>query len=268
MLKQRVLTALILVAVLLGVMLGLPPVATTALITLLVLVGAWEWAGFIGSGARGTRAGFTMIVLALIGAAWLTWQRTPGFTHVILLVAVAWWFVAFLWVCLAPARVNALSATLAGLLALVPCWFALFYLVQTTGNTYWVLFTLALVWAADTGAFFAGRWFGRVPLAPRVSPKKTWEGVLGGIALSGVVAWAAAEYLFKVDVWPFVLLCVAVSALSIVGDLTESLLKRAAGIKDSGTLFPGHGGMLDRIDSVTAAAPALLFGLLGLKVLA
>jgi phosphatidate cytidylyltransferase len=129
-----------------------------------------------------------------------------------------------------------------------------------------VLFTLALVWAADTGAFFSGRWLGRVPLAPRVSPKKTWEGVIGGVILSGCVAWFASHWLPVGDAWPFVMTCVAVAALSIVGDLTESMLKRAAGLKDSGSLFPGHGGMLDRIDSVTAAAPALVFALLGLKI--
>jgi phosphatidate cytidylyltransferase len=106
-----------------------------------------------------------------------------------------------------------------------------------------------------------------VPLAPRVSPKKTWEGALGGLSASAVVAWAAAKWLFHVDAWPFVMTCVAVAALSIVGDLTESMLKRAAGLKDSGTLFPGHGGMLDRIDSVTAAAPALVFALIGLEVI-
>jgi phosphatidate cytidylyltransferase len=138
----------------------------------------------------------------------------------------------------------------------------------STQSPRWVLFTLALVWAGDTGAFFTGRWLGRVPLAPRVSPKKTWEGVLGGLAASGMVAWASAKWLFAVDAWPFVMTCVAVAALSIVGDLTESMLKRAAGLKDSGTLFPGHGGMLDRIDSVTAAAPALVFALIGLQVIA
>jgi phosphatidate cytidylyltransferase len=106
-----------------------------------------------------------------------------------------------------------------------------------------------------------------VPLAPRVSPKKTWEGALGGVLASGAVAWASAKWLFELDAWPFVMTCVAVAALSIVGDLTESMLKRAAGLKDSGTMFPGHGGMLDRIDSVTAAAPALVFALIGLEVI-
>jgi phosphatidate cytidylyltransferase len=182
-------------------------------------------------------------------------------------VAMAWWFVAFLWVCLAPTHVRPLSAALAGVLALVPCWLALVHVTFATQNTHWVLFTLALVWAADTGAFFAGRWFGRVPLAPRVSPKKTWEGVMGGMVTSALVAWVAASYLFAVDVWPFVIACVAVAAVSVVGDLTESMLKRAVGLKDSGNVFPGHGGMLDRIDSVTAAAPTLVFALIGLKVL-
>ena len=268
MLKQRVLTAVVLVLVLLGVMLGLPPIATVWLITVLILIGAWEWAGFIGNGSPATRGGFTVVVAAALIASFYCYLTLPGFVPIVLASALVWWFLAFLWVCLAPARVRAWSAALAGLCALVPCWLALVFVTIEKGNTHWVLFTLALVWAADTGAFFAGRWLGRVPLAPRVSPKKTWEGVLGGIALAAVVAWIAATWIFRLDSWPFVVTCVAVAALSIVGDLTESMLKRAAGLKDSGNVFPGHGGMLDRIDSVTAAAPALVFALLGLKVIA
>jgi phosphatidate cytidylyltransferase len=265
-LKQRVLTALLLVAVLLTVMLGLPPIGTVVLLTVLILVGAWEWAGFIGSGAPTSRALYTGIVaLALAAALWLH-STLPGFVNVAMGAAMAWWFFAFLWICFAPARVSRIGAAVAGLLALVPCWLGLVYVTLATANTYWVMFTLALVWAADTGAFFAGRWFGRVPLAPRVSPKKTWEGVLGGLLVSGAVAFLAATYLFTVDVWPFTTTCVAIAAISIVGDLTESMLKRAAGLKDSGTFFPGHGGVLDRIDSVTAAAPALVFALIGLGV--
>lgn len=268
MLKERVLTAVVLVVVLLGVMLGLPPMATVWLLTVLVLIGAWEWAGFIGKGTVPLRAGFTAVVaLGLVGCllAYSTW---PGFVRVAMLVAVGWWFVAFAWICLAPTRVSPLTAALAGLFSLVPCWLALVYVTFTTQSSRWVLFTLALVWAADTGAFFAGRWLGRVPLAPRVSPKKTWEGVLGGVVTSGLVAWAAATWLFAIEaVLPFVITCLAVAALSVVGDLTESMLKRNAGLKDSGSMFPGHGGMLDRIDSVTAAAPALVFALLGLGVI-
>ncbi len=271
MLKQRVTTAVILVAVLLGVMLGLHYIATVWLVTVLVLVGAWEWAAFFGKGSNGARAAFTIVVALALVASLYFYARSPDFVGLMMTVAMAWWLVAFLWVCLAPTRVHPASAALAGVFSLVPCWLALVYLILATRGTHWVLFTLTLVWAADTGAFFAGRWLGRVPLAPRVSPKKTWEGAFGGILTSGLVAWIAATYLSAylsiVDVWPFVTTCVAAAALSIVGDLTESMLKRAKGLKDSGSVFPGHGGMLDRIDSVTAAAPALVFALIALKAI-
>ncbi len=267
MLRQRVLTAMVLVAVLLGVMLGLPPIATIWLITVLVLIGAWEWAAFIGNGSAPARAAFTVVVAGLLIGSLYLYSTSPDFVRVAMTLAMLWWAAAFLWICLAPTQVNPVSAAIAGVLALVPCWLALVYITFTTNSTYWVLFTLALVWAADTGAFFAGRWLGRMPLAPRVSPKKTWEGVFGGMLLSGLVAWFAASFVFSVEVWKFVAICVGVAAVSIVGDLTESMLKRAVGLKDSGSVFPGHGGMLDRIDSVTAAAPALVFALLSLQVL-
>jgi phosphatidate cytidylyltransferase len=266
-LRQRVLTAMVLVAVLLGVMLGLPPIATIWLITVLVLIGAWEWAAFIGNGSAPARAAFTVVVAGLLIGSLYLYSTSPDFVRVAMTLAMLWWAAAFLWICLAPTQVNPVSAAIAGVLALVPCWLALVYITFTTNSTYWVLFTLALVWAADTGAFFAGRWLGRMPLAPRVSPKKTWEGVFGGMLLSGLVAWFAASFVFSVEVWKFVAICVGVAAVSIVGDLTESMLKRAVGLKDSGSVFPGHGGMLDRIDSVTAAAPALVFALLSLQVL-
>jgi phosphatidate cytidylyltransferase len=259
-LKERVLTAIALVAVLLGVMLGLPPIATVYLVTLLVLVGAWEWAGFIRPNSLPVRVAFLLVIAACLYLGWRFVLGSAWMWHV-MLAATLWWFVALLWIMLAPGRVNAWSAAIAGLLALVPCWLALVYLA-TRGDpgAGWVLFTLALVWAADTGAYFAGRFFGKVPLAPRVSPKKTWEGVLGGLVVGGLVATAASIWYGDLH-WPFILLCVFVAAISVVGDLTESMLKRSAGVKDSGSLFPGHGDMLDRLDSVTAAAPVLLFGL-------
>ena len=266
MLRQRVITAIMLVAILLLVMLGLPPIATVGLITVLVLIGAWEWAAFLGNGSIAARSAFTLAVAASLAALYL-YGHGPEQVRVVMTAAMVWWMAAFFWVCLAPARVHPFAAGFAGLMALVPCWLALVYVTLTTNNTHWVLFTLALVWAADTGAFFAGRWFGRVLLAPRVSPKKTWEGVFGGIFASALVAWFAARFLFKVDIWPFVVTCIAVAALSIIGDLTESMLKRTVGLKDSGSVFPGHGGMLDRIDSVTAAAPALVFALMGLRII-
>lgn len=271
MLKERILTALVLVAVLLGVMLGMPPVATVWLLTVLVLLGAWEWAGFIRAPAGGqsgwpVRIGFVLLIGVLMLAGWC-FVLESAWMRAVLLAAVVWWFVAFAWILVAPERVNPLTAALAGVLALVPCWLALVYFAtHTTPHAGWVLFTLALVWAADTGAYFAGRFLGKVPLAPRVSPKKTWEGVIGGLIVSGVVAAVGGAWL-GASGFAFISLCVGVAAISVVGDLAESMLKRAAGLKDSGSIFPGHGGVLDRIDSVTAAAPALALGLYGLGVL-
>jgi phosphatidate cytidylyltransferase len=171
------------------------------------------------------------------------------------------------WIIFAPRNVAPWSAGLAGVLALVPAWLALVRLRYLPHGADWVLFTLLLVWSADIGAYFAGHRFGRVRLAPEVSPGKTWEGVLGGCALSAIVAVAGSAW-FALPLYSFVPLCLAAVAFSIVGDLTESLLKRFAGVKDSGTLFPGHGGVMDRIDSVTGAAPVLFFGLIMLGVIA
>ena len=124
----------------------------------------------------------------------------------------------------------------------------------------WLLFVFVLVWAADTGAFFAGRRFGRHKLSPEVSPGKTWEGVAGGLALALAVSAAAAVPL-NAPMPVFLALCALAAAASVVGDLTVSLFKRGAGLKDSGRIFPGHGGILDRIDSLCAAAPVLILGL-------
>ena len=128
-----------------------------------------------------------------------------------------------------------------------------------------MLFLLLLVWAADTGAFFVGRRFGRIRLAPQVSPSKTWEGVLGGLAAAVAVAALGASW-FNLRHVAFLSLCLAVVLISIVGDLTESMFKRYAGVKDSGSIFPGHGGVLDRIDSITAAAPTFLLGLRWMEI--
>src|SRR5687767_7604754 len=133
-------------AVMLGVMLGLPPFATVWLLTVLVLVGAWEWAGFLGVTGPAPRAGFTAVVAAALIACLYLYAEFPQFVRITMMVAMGWWLVAFLWLCLAPARVNPFTAALAGLLSLVPCWLALVYVTLTTQSTLWVLFTLALVW--------------------------------------------------------------------------------------------------------------------------
>ncbi len=265
MLRTRILTAAVLVAVLLGVVLWLPPWATVIALTAVVLAGAWEWSGFLRTRAWGVRLLYVTAVAALLRLSWIATATLEGKTAV-LAVAVLWWIAALLWIVLAPHRAAPWSAALAGMLALVPAWVALSRLrLDVPRGGEWMLFILILVWVADIAAFFVGRRFGRMRLAPEVSPGKTWEGALGGAATSILVAIAGSGW-FGIPPLIFVPLCLAAVAFSIVGDLTESLLKRFAGMKDSGRLFPGHGGVMDRIDSVTGAAPVLFFGLVALGV--
>jgi phosphatidate cytidylyltransferase len=168
------------------------------------------------------------------------------------------------WIVFAPARASRAAALLAGAVVLVPTWLALVRIdARWAHGAQWTLFVLALAFAADTGAFFSGRRFGRLRLAPQVSPNKTWEGLLGGMLLALGVA-AGANVWFRQPWGSFLPLCLAAAGFSVIGDLTESLLKRHVHLKDSGRLFPGHGGVLDRIDSVTAAVPLMTLGLIWL----
>lgn len=266
-LGKRVLTAVVMAAVLLGVVLWLAPWVTVAVLTLLALAGAWEWSRFLQRDATLWRIVYVVLVAVLL---WLAWRvtATTAQRNLLLGLAVLWWLVALAWIVLAPQRVAPWSAAGAGLLALVPAWLALVRLrLSLPQGAQWLVFVLVLVSIADIGAFFCGRHFGRVRLAPQVSPGKTWEGVLGGIAASVPVALAGSLW-FRLPLLTFVPLCLAVVGFSIVGDLTESLLKRFAGMKDSGSIIPGHGGVMDRIDSLTGAAPVLVLGLTLLGVVA
>jgi phosphatidate cytidylyltransferase len=266
-LRKRIITAVVLGAIFLAIVLLLPPVATLVVLTMLVLAGAWEWSAFLRLRSSGFRLLYVAFVALLMPVIWHVTESPEG-REIVLAAAVVWWVIALVWIAFAPQRVTPLLAALAGLLALVPAWLALVRLrFDLPQGAQWMIFTLLLVFAADIGAFFAGRRFGRLRLAPSVSPGKTWEGVLGGIAGGAVLAICGSAW-FGVPAYAFVPLCLAAVAFSIIGDLTESLLKRFAGVKDSGTLFPGHGGVMDRIDSVTGAAPVLLFGLTVLGVAA
>jgi len=163
-------------------------------------------------------------------------------------------------------RDGPILSTLSGLLILFSTWVALVALHRSgAAGPGYVLLLLALVWAADTGAYFAGKRWGRRKLAPTISPGKTLEGVGGGFALAMVVVIAGWFALSSngSSFAPFLAIGVATIAFSVLGDLYESMLKRQRSLKDSGTLLPGHGGMLDRIDSLTAASPAFTFGILG-----
>jgi phosphatidate cytidylyltransferase len=257
MLRERVITALLLAPLVLLVIFWLPHAATMAALALLVIGAAWEWSAFPRFTQHSARILYVAVVAACIAATWWFGVQRDEIDRLIN-AALLWWVFALIWVAIAPARVNRTTAAGAGLLVLVPAWLALSRLHALGPQL--LLFLILLVVAADVGAYFAGRNFGRNKLAPRVSPGKTWEGVLGGFVAAAVLA-AIGVWWFKVDAPRFVALCLIVVVASIIGDLTESLFKRHAGLKDSGTLLPGHGGLLDRVDSVTAAAPVFLIGL-------
>jgi phosphatidate cytidylyltransferase len=265
-LATRITTAMALGAVVVLALLGGSVWASRALLTVFFVSGALEWSGFVG--ARSLRARLAYVVV-LCAVAWCArqWLASTADFELLMGVAALWWLIALLWVGLAPGRVNAVGAALAGMLALVPTWVSLLRVVEASPRGgQWALFIMMLAFGADIGAFFAGRAYGRIKLAPRVSPAKTWEGVIGGLLLATVVGIGGA-YWFGEPVGLFVPVCIAAAAFSVVGDLTESMLKRSVGMKDSGRLLPGHGGILDRIDSVTAAAPVFCLGLLWLGVL-
>ena len=265
MLKTRIITAVILVGLLVIVILWLPPLATRVAATAMVVAGAWEWSAFLKLRTVRGRMLYVAVVTACLPVVWQLTISAPA-RLLVLEATLVWWVGALLWVIFAPRRVAAWSAALAGIVALAPAWVALVRLrVDVPRGAQWLLFALCLVWAADIGAYVSGRSFGRLRLAPQVSPGKTWEGVLGGLVMATAVALWGSQW-FAVPVRQSVPLCLIVVAFSIVGDLTESLLKRFAGLKDSGTLFPGHGGVMDRIDSLTSALPVLLLGLVLLGV--
>ena len=177
---------------------------------------------------------------------------------IVLKVALGLWFAALAWMFFFPTPIAKPVAWICGVLVLVPAWLALDFLYLQSPAL--MLFALLIVWVADIGAYFVGKGFGRVKLAPQISPGKTWEGALGGLCAVMVLAAIGAQ-VFEIDIAVLLPFCLAVAMISIVGDLTESMFKRNAGVKDSGTLFPGHGGVLDRIDSVTAAAPLFALAL-------
>jgi phosphatidate cytidylyltransferase len=264
MLRSRVLTALALALLLIAAILYSNPGVTAAILGLILLIGAWEWSAFLAVRLSG-RVLYVLLLVAF-GAAGLYWAfQGPPFLWLVA-VASAWWALALLWVVRGPQRVGWGTAALAGALALLPTGIALVHIdALWSHGAEWTLFILALSFAADTGAFFAGRQFGRLPLAPRVSPNKTWEGVMGGMLLALAVGAFGAVW-FALAPGRFVPLCLAAAGFSVIGDLTESLLKRHVHLKDSGRLFPGHGGVLDRIDSVTAATPVMTLGLIWLGV--
>ncbi len=260
MLGQRILTAVGLVAILALVLIVLPQDLAVVALGILILVGAWEWALLAGLQGTATRSAYVAVCTAAMVALWHATVLPADFERAMILTMLGW-IPLFGWIVIAPHRSASWLAAIAGLWALVPTWIALSRLyVQDANGPELVVFVLLLAWAADIGAYFAGRRFGRFRLAPVVSPNKTWEGVLGGLAAGFLVALAGRAW-FELPALAFLSLCIAAVLVSIVGDLLESMFKRQRGLKDSGSLLPGHGGLLDRIDSLTSSVPLLALGL-------
>lgn len=270
MLKQRILTALVLAPVMIGGIFYLPITQFMLFIAAIVVIGAWEWANLAGLKTALPRIAYAVFIAALIGAlSYFDAVQEPE----VLYLAFAWWMLAFVLVATHPKFSAAWSHTVTrlvmGVFVLVPMWVGFVQIKSYPFNDYLILFVMFVIWGADVGAYFSGRRFGKRKLAPNVSPGKTWEGVYGGLLATTIIACLGAWFLqdntslsLSLNQWLLIIATTYVlTFVSVVGDLLESLLKRHRGIKDSSNLLPGHGGVMDRIDSMTAAIPVFALAL-------
>jgi phosphatidate cytidylyltransferase len=287
LLKQRIITALILAPAAIWAIFYLSLINFAAVMLVVMAIGAWEWGPLMGFANKRRRLAFVGITSILIAILWhflpleQLWHAPKLLleqANIVLWLAVAWWLLSAGLTFLYP-RYSAFWSShrsvrgIFGCLTLVPTWLAFMvlrssdYQVDSYHGAQLLMFLLLMVWSADVGAYFVGKSIGRRKLLPNVSPGKTLEGFLGGVifacvmvAVAGyVIDWSIAQYLVVIPV------TILITTISVLGDLNESMFKRQAGVKDSGTILPGHGGVLDRIDSLTATAPiyALCYVYLG-----
>jgi phosphatidate cytidylyltransferase len=273
LLRTRVITAVIVLLVMVGTLFFASALVWSLVVLAVALAACWEWSRMSGLTRRGQAA--YLFVSGVLGAVfWLLYARAPN--GAFLTVATAAFLVAAIfWVVAAPfwlaskSRPGAMTCALAGWIVIWPTWFA--FVVLRDASPWLLLAIAAVVWVADIAAYFTGKRFGRHKLAPAISPGKTWEGVVGalvGVAIYGcILAWVALTRptpltnLFASAPIAVILALLVLAALSVVGDLFESWMKRGAGLKDSSSLLPGHGGILDRIDALTSTLPLAAFAL-------
>ena len=265
MLKQRVITALVMVAVVLTALFFLSSQWFAVFAAVIVLLAAWEWCQFTHWRGPMRIAYVAVIALSLLGLGYgsgllsAVGDIRSDWVLRTCQTAFFWWALVISLVALYPRQRpwrGRYVQALMGLLVLVPTWLALVFLhAQPRGQ--WLIVIMAItVICADAGAYFVGRKWGRRKLAPKVSPGKSWEGLVGGFVCSGIFAFILAQAVGGiVENRAVIAMVLGTSLISVYGDLLESMLKRECGIKDSGKLFPGHGGVLDRADSLTAALP-------------
>lgn len=264
--RQRLTTGLVLAPIAVAWILFLPTPYVAALMAAAVLLGVWEWTRLIGIHRRRFRTGVVLLNAVLLVLLWALAERMVLWWLVCL--GVVWWLLALLWL----KRIDFAAAenlrnleikVVVGSLLILPAWSAGVLLHETEPHgAWWLMYALGLIWVADSFAYLVGRRYGSKKLAPDISPGKTREGVYGAVIASGLLALGAGLgfALPAASIGWFVLISLLTVLFSVVGDLFESLIKRHAHSKDSGHLIPGHGGVLDRLDSLLAALPVFTFG--------
>ena len=269
MLRLRIITALCMAAIFLPALFLMPPMLFSIATVPLVLIAGWEWSRLVKIRSVIARIGYLLLIVMTLFAFSL-WLGLPDMfdpqrAQQLLLVAVGVWAFIFLWIQGYPSSAILWSARpilgLLGLMLLGFTWIAIVTILNYQSGQWLLLLAIVIIVLADVGGFFAGKYFGKHKLAPIISPGKTWEGFVGGLLLEGVLVGSLVWYLSDhVTVLGLSLLVIPVALYSVLGDLFESMIKRHSGVKDSGRLLPGHGGVLDRIDGVMAALP--MFGLI------
>ena len=274
MLRTRVITAVAILLLLLGMLFLAPPLAWAIFVLVIALLGCWEWSRM--SGLARTAQGVFLAASGAIGGVFFLLYAREADTYFMSAASFAFIVAALFWLVLAPlwlagkARPSPIVCALAGWIVMWPTWFA--FVVLRDASVWLLLAIAAVIWVADIAAYFAGKRFGKHKLAPAVSPGKTWEGVIGalvGVAIYGIILALVANSrptpisgIFDLGGGvPVVVAMLVLAALGIVGDLLESWMKRGVGLKDSSSLLPGHGGILDRIDALTSTLPVAAFAL-------
>lgn len=265
MLKQRVVTAIVIAAVFFSALFFSSPYSFSLMTAVVVVYAAWEWSNLAGFSHRLVRLIYALgLALLFIASGYMlglsessSLDLAAGKTLMAWLAP--WWAIALLWVQGYPSSALLWGSRwvrgLMGNLVLMPAWLAMVILIHAHQGEWLIMIVVLIVAFADIGAYFSGRAFGKHKLATNVSPKKTWEGLVGGV-VANLIFVALLLLALNVDQWPMLLGLVMITVLaSVLGDLLESMVKRHRGIKDSGNILPGHGGILDRLDSLTAALP-------------
>ncbi len=262
---KRVITAILLGMLVVGAVLGLPTAGTAAVLGGFVIIAAWEWSGLIGWTGSHRKLAYSVLLALLAYVVWQWNESALLFPYLNIAALISWSFAAILVIVVQRQRlhrfVGITTNGVCGLVVLLPAWSGVVWLLENDSAMLLIFFTL--IWVTDGVAFFVGKRWGRRRLASHVSPGKTWEGLIGGLGFGTIYAVAVSSAMALSVAAQIVFIVTAVAAMiaSVIGDLFESMLKRRVGMKDSGRILPGHGGVLDRIDGLVAATPIFVAGL-------